>query len=109
MAQMMACGEGLPVDNQQQVVSVTDRVLGGQVWYNVERSRKPQTFTQVRDWSYRRTGTGTGLTEACVGTAMPLANGMDCILNMSNVHIRQSPSRIPLMEAGPATSASGAP
>ena len=47
MAQMMACGEGLPVDNQQQVVSVTDRVLGSQVWYNVERSRKPQTFTQV--------------------------------------------------------------
>ena len=39
--------KGLSMDNQQQVVSVTDKVLGGQVWYNVERSRKPQTFTQV--------------------------------------------------------------
>ena len=47
MAEIMACGVGLPVDNQQQVVSVTDRVMGSQVWYNVERSRKPQTFPQV--------------------------------------------------------------
>ena len=47
MAEITACGADLPVDNQQQVVSVTDRVLGSQVWYNVERSRKPQTFTQV--------------------------------------------------------------
>ena len=38
---------GLAVNNEQQVVSVTDRVLGTQVWYNRERSRKPQTFTQV--------------------------------------------------------------
>ena len=38
---------GLAVTNKQQVVSVTDRVLGHQVWYNRERSRKPQTFTQV--------------------------------------------------------------
>ena len=38
---------GLAVTNEQQVVSVTDRVLGHQVWYNRERSRKPQTFTQV--------------------------------------------------------------
>ncbi|EIE23757.1 hypothetical protein COCSUDRAFT_63282 [Coccomyxa subellipsoidea C-169] len=32
--------------NEQQVVSVTDRVLGAQVWYNAERGRKPQSFTQ---------------------------------------------------------------
>ena len=38
---------GLAVTNEQQVVSVTDRVLGHQVWYNRERSRKPQAFTQV--------------------------------------------------------------
>jgi len=43
----MTCHVGFALDNQQQVVSVTDRVLGSQVWYNVERSRKPQTFTQV--------------------------------------------------------------
>ena len=47
MAEVMVYGEGLSMDNQQQVVSVTDRVVGGQVWYNVERSRKPQTFLQV--------------------------------------------------------------
>ena len=46
-SQSVACDEGLPLDNQQQVVSVTDRVLGGQVWYNEERSKKPQTFMQV--------------------------------------------------------------
>lgn len=50
----MPCGEGLSMDNQQQVVSVTDRVLGGQVWYNVERSRKPQTFMQVRTHQHHR-------------------------------------------------------
>ena len=43
----MTCHVGLALNNQQQVVSVTDRVLGSQVWYNVERSRKPQTFMQV--------------------------------------------------------------
>ena len=42
---------GLAVNNKQQVVSITDRVLGTQVWYNLERSRKPQTFMQVRSAS----------------------------------------------------------
>ena len=38
------CCTGMAQDNSQLVVSVTDRVLGHQVWYNSERSRKPQTF-----------------------------------------------------------------
>ena len=38
---------GLAVNNEQQVVSITDRVLGTQVWYNLERINKPQTFMQV--------------------------------------------------------------
>ncbi|KAK9905646.1 hypothetical protein WJX75_003820 [Coccomyxa subellipsoidea] len=37
---------GMDADNKQQVVSVTDRVLGTQVWYNAERGRKPQSFTE---------------------------------------------------------------
>ena len=45
------CATGLAVNNKQQVVSITDRVLGTQVWYNLERSRKPQTFMQVRSAS----------------------------------------------------------
>ena len=38
---------GLPQDNSQLVLSVTDRVLGAQAWFNAERGRKPQTFAGV--------------------------------------------------------------
>ena len=38
---------GLPPDNSQLVLSVTDRVLGAQAWFNAERGRKPQTFGGV--------------------------------------------------------------
>ena len=98
MAAIMACGEGLCMDNQQQVVSVTDRVLGGQVWYNVERSRKPQTFLQV--WHKQV------CTDTCRHT--DTATGPAPRADLGNLHVRQSPSKIQLMEAGLATSASGA-
>ena len=94
-----ACGgEGLSLDNQQQVVSVTDRVLGGQVWYNVERSRKPQTFTQVRTHRHHR---GSCRHWQCHWI---LVN-----IKLSSAHARQSPSKTQRMEAGPVTSASGTP
>ncbi|BDA47698.1 hypothetical protein COCOBI_10-5490 [Coccomyxa sp. Obi] len=44
--EQLAIKYGMATKNQQQLVSVTDRLLGAQVWYNAERGRKPQTFTQ---------------------------------------------------------------
>lgn len=97
MAEVMVCSEGLSLDKRQQVVSVTDRVLGGQVWYNVDRSRKPQTFLQV--WREQ--------THIDICRHSDPATGPTPRADLGRSHVRLSPSKIQLMEAGLATSASG--
>ncbi len=37
---------GVPEDNSQVVVSITDRVTLSQAWYNEARTQKPQTFSE---------------------------------------------------------------
>jgi hypothetical protein len=37
-------GAGVPQQNRQTVVSITDTVAGTQAWYNAARTHKPQTF-----------------------------------------------------------------